>query len=230
MKISVIIPTLNELANLQELIPLLKAELKDYPHEIIVVDGGSKDGSESFCQSAQVDFVQTEKSSRAIQMNLGAKRASGEMLYFVHADTRPLQGFYQDISQAMKRGHQVGCYRYRFDHQSFLLQINGWFTRFNGLFAGGGDQTLFIHRAIFKEIGGFDEKFCIMEDFDLVRRVKKNVHFHIIPKAIQVSARKYEKNSWFKVQWANLVAFLYFMQNRDPKEIRDQYHKMLTHR
>ncbi|MFC3414623.1 TIGR04283 family arsenosugar biosynthesis glycosyltransferase [Algoriphagus hitonicola] len=230
MKISVIIPTLNEKLNLQELIPLLKRELQHLPHEIIVVDGGSNDGSEEYCKESAIHFERTEKSCRAIQMNYGAKLASGEILYFVHADTRPLPGFYQDILNAMLNGHQAGCYRYRFDQGNFLLRINGWFTRFNGLFSGGGDQTLFIHHSIFKEIGGFDEEYCIMEDFELVRRIKKYFRFHIIPRSILVSARKYEQNSWIKVQWANLVAFLYFMKNRDPREIRDRYHKMLTHR
>lgn len=230
MKISVIIPTLNERSNLQELIPLLQGELSEYPHEIIVVDGGSEDGSEVYCRKSAIHFAKTQKSCRAIQLNLGAKLATGEILYFVHADTRPLPGFYQDIRQAVNIGYMAGCYRYRFDPENLLLRINGWFTRFNGLFSGGGDQTLFIHRSIFNEIGGYDEDYCIMEDFELVRRIKKQFRFYIIPRSILVSSRKYEQNSWIKVQWANLVAFLYFMKNRDPREIRDRYHKMLTHR
>ncbi|MGM0946271.1 MAG: TIGR04283 family arsenosugar biosynthesis glycosyltransferase [Bacteroidota bacterium] len=230
MKISVIIPTLHEIQNLQELIPLLQEELKNYPHEIIVIDGGSKDESATFCRQNGVLFESSGRSSRAVQMNLGAKLASGDMLYFVHADTRPLKGFYNDILKAVEKGALVGCYRYRFDSENFLLKINGLFTRFNGLFSGGGDQTLYIHRSIFKELGGFNEEYCIMEDFELVRRIKKRFRFHIIPRSIRVSARKYDQNSWFKVQWANLMAFTYFIQHRDPKEIRQLYHKMLNTR
>ncbi|SDC79743.1 transferase 2, rSAM/selenodomain-associated [Algoriphagus faecimaris] len=230
MKISVIIPTLHEIQNLQELIPLLQEELKNFPHEIIVIDGGSEDESATFCRQNGVLFENSGRSSRAVQMNLGAKIASGDMFYFVHADTRPLKGFYSDILKAVEKGALVGCYRYRFDSENFLLKINGWFTRFNGLFSGGGDQTLYIHRSIFKELGGFNEEYCIMEDFELVRRIKKRFRFHIIPRSIRVSARKYDQNSWFKVQWANLMAFTYFIQHRDPKEIRQLYQKMLNTR
>lgn len=230
MKLSVIIPCLNEEKNLKELIPLLKKELAFYPHEIIVVDGGSEDHTVEICQLHSISLEKAKKACRAVQMNIGARLATGDVLYFVHADTRPIHGFFKDIESAIDNGKIAGCYRYRFDSEHPLLKVNGWFTRFNGLFAGGGDQTLFIKKSVFDALGGFNEDFCIMEDFELVRRIKKEYEFFIVPKSIKVSARKYENNSWLKVQWANLIAFKNFLQNRDPIEIRAQYHQMLNHR
>lgn len=227
MKLSVIIPCLNEEKNLEELIPLLKNELAPYPHEIIVVDGGSKDKTVEICQLHSVSLAKAEKACRAVQMNIGASLATGDVLYFVHADTRPIHGFFKDIKIAIENGKIAGCYRYRFDSEHPLLKVNGWFTRFNGILSGGGDQTLFIKKEIFEEMCGFNEQFCIMEDFELVKRLKNKYQFYIIPKSIRVSARKYEHNSWLRVQWANLIAFKSFLQNRDPMEIRDQYYKML---
>ncbi|KPQ13845.1 MAG: rSAM/selenodomain associated family 2 glycosyltransferase [Algoriphagus marincola HL-49] len=229
MKLSVIIPCINEEANLQALVPLLKKELAEHDYEIIVVDATSKDFSEEICQKHAVTFIRVERSSRAVQMNRGAELAHGDTLYFVHADTRPRPGFYEDIRMAIADGKIAGCYRYRFDSNQLLLKINAWFTRFNGLLSGGGDQTLFIKKEIFEEMGGFNEQFCIMEDFELVKRLKNKYQFYIIPKSIRVSARKYENNSWLRVQWANLIAFKDFLQNRDPMEIREKYYRILKH-
>ncbi|TDK42812.1 TIGR04283 family arsenosugar biosynthesis glycosyltransferase [Algoriphagus formosus] len=229
MKLSVIIPTLNEEENLKVLIPFLKKELAEENHEIIIVDANSGDFSEEICLKHAVTFIRVERSSRAVQMNRGAMLATGDALYFVHADTRPRAGFFEDIEKAIANGKSAGCYRYRFDSNHPLLKINSWFTRFNGILSGGGDQTLFIKKEIFQEMGGFNEQFCIMEDFELVKRLKSKYQFYIIPKSIRVSARKYENNSWLRVQWANLIAFKDFLQNRDPMEIREKYYRKLKH-
>lgn len=162
-------------------------------------------------------------------MNLGAKVARGNTLYFVLADTTPIATFCEDIQIARLKGYRAGCYRYRFDSQKILLKINSWATRFNGLFSGGGDQTLFISKRFFEELGGFDPQFCIMEDFDLVRKIKRKTKFYIIPKSIRVSARKYEKNSWLWVQSVNLYVFLKFHLGTSPKEIKSIYLKFLNY-
>jgi rSAM/selenodomain-associated transferase 2 len=227
MKLSVIIPTLNEEENLKVLLPFLKKELAEQDYEIIIVDANSDDFSEEICKKHAVNFIQVERSSRAFQMNRGAELATGDTLYFVHADTRPRPEFFEDIRTATGDGKVAGCYRYRFDSNHPLLKINSWFTRFNGLLSGGGDQTLFIKKEIFEEMGGFNEEFCILEDFELVKRIKSQYQFYIIPKSIKVSARKYDSNSWLRVQWANLIAFKNFLQKRDPRKIREQYYSML---
>jgi GT2 family glycosyltransferase len=108
-----------------------------------------------------------------------------------------------------------------------LLKVNAWFTQFNGLLSGGGDQTLFIRKDVFWELGGFDETYCLMEDFELVRRIKKKYNFKVIPKRILVSARKYEKNSWFRVQVANLIVFGLFFLNHPPSKLKVLYSRLL---
>jgi GT2 family glycosyltransferase len=110
------------------------------------------------------------------------------------------------------------------------LKVNSWFTRFDGVFSGGGDQTLFIKKALFEDLNGFDEKYIIMEDFDLVRRIRQKTEFRIIPKSIKVSARKYENNSWLRVQLVNLTVFIYFLSNKQPSKIKNLYCRLLNHR
>jgi rSAM/selenodomain-associated transferase 2 len=229
MKLSVIIPTLNEAENIKELIPFLKKQGGDFISEIIVVDGGSKDSTCIIAENLGARVLKSDTASRAVQMNLGAHHATANTLYFVHADTRPLGSFAIDLQKALIKGYKAGCYRYRFDSESFLLRLNSWFTRFNGLFSGGGDQTLFITRDFFDKLGGFDPKFCLMEDFELVKRIKKKTKFYIIPKTMTVSARKYRGNSWLRVQLANLYVFTLFHFGVAPEKLKYSYSILLHH-
>ncbi|WP_194976650.1 TIGR04283 family arsenosugar biosynthesis glycosyltransferase [Aquiflexum lacus] len=230
MKLSIIIPILNESENLKELIPFFINHEKKEELEVIVVDGGSQDDSVELALGMGVKVVKSEVCSRACQMNLGVIQSKGEILYFVHADTRVLPSFFDDIVQAINSGLPAGCYAYSFDSDSRLLKLNSWFTQFNGLLSGGGDQTLFIKREVFEELKGFDEYYCIMEDFELVRRLKKKYGFYVIPKKITVSARKYESNSWIRVQMANLIVFALFFLNAPPSNLKELYSRLLVYR
>ena len=227
MKISIIIPVLNEEQNLKELFPLFQNEKIAGILEVIVVDGGSTDRTKQEVENAGFRFLESPITSRASQMNMGAKASEGDVLYFVHADVRILPTFMQDIGSSLDEGFQAGCFAYDFDSPLKMLKINAWFTQFNGLLSGGGDQTLFITKDAFWELGGFDETYCLMEDFELVKRFKKKYSFKVIPKRILVSARKYEKNSWFRVQVANLIVFGFFFLNHPPSKLKALYSKLL---
>ncbi|PZX54895.1 TIGR04283 family arsenosugar biosynthesis glycosyltransferase [Algoriphagus chordae] len=226
-KISVIVPCLNEEANLKELIPLLLKYGGSILSEIIVVDGGSNDGSVVVANSCGALVVQSEICNRASQLNLGSQHAKGDILYFVHADARPVKYFAKVILSNLEKGKDVGCFCYRFDSKNKLLRINSWFTRFNGVLSGGGDQTLFIKKTLFESLEGFDEDYCIMEDFELVRRIRQKTDFHVLPNEMTVSARKYKENSWIKVQLANFAAFSLFLLKVKPASIKSLYLNLL---
>lgn len=227
MNLSIIIPVLNEADNLNELLPLFQNEIQEGFLEVIVVDGGSTDGTKKAVEEMGFRFLECGTPSRAIQMNMGAKIAKGDVFYFVHADVRILHTFFEDIRSCVSKGFQAGCYAYDFDSTKKILRINSWFTQFNGLLSGGGDQTLFIRKDVFWDLGGFDEKYCLMEDFEIVRRIKKKYNFRVIPKRILVSARKYDTNSWLRVQIANLLVFGLFLLHYSPSNLRALYSKML---
>jgi rSAM/selenodomain-associated transferase 2 len=232
MRISVIIPTINEQNNIALLIESLKNNGGESVTEIIVVDAGSSDQTEIVAKNAGAIVIKSPKCGRAVQMNYGAKFATGDILYFVHADTRVPSTFVADIHQAINEGYESGCYRFQFDSDKFMLKINSYFTRFNSLTVRGGDQTLFIARRLFAELNGFDEYYVIMEEYDLLRRLwrRKRSAFKIIPKDVLVSARKYENNSWIRVQFANLVAMTLFRLGTNPVRIARTYKKMLDYR
>jgi rSAM/selenodomain-associated transferase 2 len=225
--ISIIIPILNEVTNLHRLIPYLAALKGNGITEILVVDGGSTDDSRAIASQLGATVIQSPICSRAAQLNAGAKVAKGSILYFIHADCLPLKSLAEDILAAIKSGYRAGCFSYEFESKRPMLKINSWFTQFNGVFTGGGDQTLFIEHSFFKELGGYNEKFTIMEDFDFVRRIKKVTQFKLIKKSIKVSDRKYQTNSWLKIQWANLIAMTAFRFGVKPKRIKTLYYNRL---
>lgn len=205
-QISIVIPVLNEEQNLTDLLPLLdqKGVL-----DVIVVDGGSADTSKKVANDFGATVLSSER-GRAVQMNLGASKAQGDILYFIHADARPPKTFVEDIHQAISDGFPIGCYRFKFDSSKWSLKINSYFTRFDRLACRGGDQTLFIKKEIFDAFNGFDEKFRIMEEYDFLLRVRKEHPFKIMPDDVIVSARKYDNNSYLKVNIANLIVFTMF--------------------
>jgi GT2 family glycosyltransferase len=91
----------------------------------------------------------------------------------------------------------------------------------------GGDQTFFITRTLFTAIGGYDESKIIMEDYDMTERAKSAGRYIVLPKETKVSARKYEKNSWLKVQQANYTAVKLYKKGASSAEIADNYKSML---
>ena len=227
MHISVVIPTLNEAENISGLLRMLRQSAP--PHcEIIVADGGSTDGTPELAESAGAAVLKDAPRGRSNQMNAGAKMASGEVLYFVHADVRPPRSWPSDIAATIVDGAPAGCFSYRFDSDDKLLKINGLATRRNSFLTGGGDQTLFIKKEVFEEMGGFREELCIMEDFDFVWRLKKRFPFKVVPHDAIVSARKYERNGYFKVQLTNLATVLLFRLGVPPERLSFFYKKIIN--
>lgn len=230
MQISVIIPTLNEAENIAWLVPFLFENQSGSTLEVIVVDAQSTDDTATIASSLGAKVLQSSQKCRAAQMNLGAQAAKGDVLYFVHADTKPLASYVSDIEASLAQGYDAGCYRYQFDSDRLILKINAFFTRFDRIYFRGGDQTLYVKREVFEALQGFDEYYTIMEDYDFLIRLRANYRFHIMQKSILVSARKYDTNSWLRVQLANLKAFRMFFAKKHPDEIRATYKQMLDYR
>lgn len=228
MKLSIIIPCLNEEERIEKLIHYLNKNLDGNHQEIIVVDGGSTDNTVKIVEKSQAKLLVSQKQNRAFQMNLGAKAAENEILYFVHADTLPPLSYFNDIKQALKKGYEMGCYRSDLSSGGNMLKINSFFTRFNWLWVRGGDQSFFISKKLFTHLGMYDESYDIMEEYAFLQKHWKKHKSIILPKSIQISTRKYQGKSWWKVNRANYIAVKNFKKGMPTKKIKEIYLRMLS--
>ena len=230
MQISIIIPVNNEVENIGKLISYLIQYKKEPSDEIIVVDAGSTDDTIAVAQKAGVATVISPQKGRAAQMNYGASLAKGDVLYFIHADTFPPGSFANDITDAINNGFDLGRYRTKFNSSKWFLKINAWFTRFDWFICMGGDQTLFIKKELYRKSGGFKSDMFIMEEFEFVTRARENARYKIFNKPALVSARKYDTNSWWRVQMANKKIVNMYKKGASQDEMVTMYKKMLHYR
>jgi len=216
-KISIIIPVLNEAENIITLLDHLKTHsFEANLEEVIIVDGGSTDGSlnlisnySSFSENnfCPIILIHSPK-GRAKQMNTGAELASGSILYFLHADSFPPKYFDKLIINEVNKGNKAGCFRLEFNSKHWWLILAGWLTKFNWRVSRGGDQSQYITKTLFKAIGGYDERYIIYEDNILINELYKRKIFKVIQHNIKTSARLYEKKGIWNLQfhfWAIYV-------------------------
>lgn len=224
--ISLIIPCLNEATCLPRLLKYIEQILKGDFHdvEVVVVVGGSTDNTVQVAN--QFSFVQViqSKPGRASQMNVGAKKCSGEVLYFVHADTLPPENCFNAISNAVAKGAIVGGFSMKFDSKKWILKFNNWATSLNLWMTRGGDQSIFMTRRHFIELNGYNEEMVILEEYDLLERSKKlGSSYQLLKGATLVNARKYEQQSWLSLQVAYCKALAMWKLGYNSKEIRKAY-------
>ena len=226
-RISVIIPVLQEAATIDPQVRYLLRHGGPDLCEVLVVDAGSTDDTAILAGQAGARVLQCPVRSRAAQMNFGARQARGGILYFVHADTRPPESFAADIAATLAAGYPMGCFRYRFDRPGWLLRVNAWFNRLPWLWCQGGDKTFFIRGELFARLGGYDERYVIMEEYDFLRKAMPRYRLYTVPKYARVSARKYDKNSWLRVQMANMIIFTGFRLGVAPGRLKRWYKTLL---
>ncbi|WP_439128689.1 TIGR04283 family arsenosugar biosynthesis glycosyltransferase [Polaribacter sp.] len=230
MLLSIIIPVYNEQANLTKGLSFLCEQANKYTIEIIVSNSPeTSDNSLQICKNyAKVSVFNAPKKGRAAQMNFGASKATGSVLLFLHADVQLPLDFYEQVKNAINNGNNAGFFAYKFDRETPFLKFSSNFTKRNGLFAGGGDQCQFFTKHTFKALNGFNEDFCIMEDFEMIDRVRKQkIPFKIIQSKATVSARKYQDNSWLKVNIINGIVFLKYKLGAHPIKLRKTYRALL---
>ena len=232
--ISIIIPVLNEIGAIESLLLYISENASEKNiTEIIVVDGGSVDDTPNavlgFSEKSlfNIKCITSEK-GRAIQMNKGAEVASGNILYFLHADSFPPKDFDGDIISEVKKENLAGCFRMKFDSGHPLLLISQWFTRFNFNFCRGGDQSLYITRELFNSFGGFNENYIIYEDCEFTSRIYKKANFKVLSKYILTSSRKYSEMGTWNLQFHFTVIHLKKWCGATPQNLYKYYQRNIV--
>jgi rSAM/selenodomain-associated transferase 2 len=200
--ISVVIPTFNEAHEL----PGCLAALRDQAaHQLIVADGGSTDGTARLAVAGGAVLVSSDARQRAAQMNLGARRAAGDVLLFLHADTRLPEGALAAVESAVAGGAVGGCFRLRLQEASPVLRamepVGDWHTRATR--TTFGDRAIFARRDAFEAAGGYPAQE-IMEDVELGRRLKRIGRLEVLPLTVTASARHFRRQggAWVAVKAA----------------------------
>ena len=189
MKLSIVIPALNE----ADILGKTLQSLRDQPSEIIVVDGGSKDNTVQVARQ-YTPHVLISRRGRGIQQDTGARQACGDVLLFLHADTILPLGYQHLINQALAHPRAVfGAFRLRVHPPKPALDLIAFMANLRSILLKlpYGDQALFVRRAAYFQVGGFQD-WPIMEDVDLVRRLNRAGGFKLAQDFVQTSARRWQ--------------------------------------
>ncbi len=221
-KVSVIIPTLNEESVIKKTV---EAAAAGDPHEIIIVDGGSRDGT--FPLAASLTGVRTLRSpdpGRSKQMNFGASQSDGDILLFLHADTLLPNGWQEEIASSLvSDAIQGGCFTVALSNRHFVYRLTGAMINLRTILFRSftGDQAIFVRRSFFEEAGGFPD-VPLMEDLtfsDLMRRSGSV----LIRKPVVTSARKWEKGGPLRTILLMWYLKFLFRRGRSPEELVSYY-------
>jgi rSAM/selenodomain-associated transferase 2 len=211
MRLAIVIPALNEAANLSRLLPDLARGCPGA--DIVVVDGGSGDDTAAVVARLPGPWLLESARGRAVQMNHGAREAGGDTLLFLHADTRLPDGAARAIEQALAEPGVVGGrFDVRFENERPLFRVIAWFMNTRSRASGicTGDQAIFVRRADFEAVGGYPE-IPLMEDIELSRRLKRRGRLRALRLRVTTSARKWEREGPLRtmgLMWA--LRFLHF--------------------
>ncbi len=191
-KISIIIPALNEATGIAETLRRLQP-LRQWGHEVILSDGGSLDETGAVA-APFVDQVVRGERGRAKQMNAGAAVASGEIFWFLHADTYVPQNADVLIRDALQQS-QWGRFNVRLSGNRWMLRVVEWMMNQRSCWSSiaTGDQGMFMPRDLFFEVGGFPE-IPLMEDIAISERLRERGHCACVKRSVITSSRRWEQN------------------------------------
>lgn len=227
MKISVIIPVLNEQCSINNMVGhLLNLDNQEMLQEIIVVDGdqfGSTIGSVNY-EDRRVLKAMSQK-GRATQMNKGASLAKGDALLFVHADTIIPKNALSSVGNFLNKGYVGGAFSFAIDSKHYFLKFVEVLTNIRSRVTRVpyGDQAIFIEKSVFYEVGGYSD-IPILEDVDIMKKLKKKGYkIKIVGERAITSARRWERKGVYKTTFDNRAIMLLYLIGVKPEKLKKKY-------
>jgi len=220
--LSIIVPALNEAAGITATLAAL-APLRARGAEVIVVDGGSDDGTAELA-AAQADRVAVSARGRARQMNAGAAVARAPVLLFLHADTRLPEGADRSIHAAIERGAGWGRFDVHIDGRARMLRVvaamMNWRSRLTGI--ATGDQAIFVTRQAFDRVGGFPAQ-PLMEDIELSRRLRGLAAPACLRDRVLTSGRRWEQRGVWRTIFLMWRLRWRYWRGASPQALAEAY-------
>lgn len=219
--ISIIIPACNEAENIARHLPGLFA---GPDIEVLVVDGNSSDGTAAAAEALGARVLRADP-DRASQMNVGAGAARGDILLFLHADTALAPGFASQVRAALgEPGVAAGAFRFAIAGSGWGLRLieKGVNIRARFLQMPYGDQALFVRSDLFASLGGFPP-LPVMEDFEMVRRLKQRGRITILSLAATTSARRWQKLGTLRTTLINQAMVFGYLLGVNPRKLAEWY-------
>ncbi len=220
-KISIIIPVLNEASTINKTL----ASIENASNiEIILVDGGSEDETVAIAQSCGIKVLSSPP-GRATQMNKGAAAATGDILLFLHADTRLPNNFDTSVRQSLQIPKTIAAaFELKIDSDMPSLRLIEKMVNLRSRYLQMpyGDQAIFLKASVFGQISGFRD-IPIMEDFELVRRLQPLGKIEIVPAPVLTSGRRWEKLGVLKTTLINQLIILGYFLGIPPAQLASWY-------
>ena len=224
-KISIIIPTYNESQHL----PLLLSDLSISKEEaeIIIVDCNSKDKTREIGNLYGSKIYKSKKKNRGLQLNIGAKKATGKWFIFIHADSRLRQDWLKKVKSVIEYEENfVYFFKFKINNKSFFYRFLEIVVNLRSFIFKDpyGDQGLLIQREIYFKNKGY-RKIPLMEDIDFIRRLKNKITLKMLNIPIYTSSRKWEKTNFIFQAFKNWNYRKRFLRGESIKSLYDDYYK-----
>ncbi len=222
MRLAIVVPTLEEEDTVRRFLPAALA----VADEVIVSDGGSRDGTVEMARSLGARVV-TGPPGRGIQLNRGAATAQAEILLFLHADTTLPPGGAEAVRAAAARGAPGGAFFLRFDADRPMQRLGSWLVnrRTRWLRVPLGDQAQWATRETFERLGGFPD-WPLLEDVDFMRRLRRLPGFAIIAEPVTTGARRFLELGSVRTVAINWLIWLLFFCGVSPHRLARLYRQI----
>lgn len=220
MKVSIVVPVLDE----ESAIAAALCSLKPFDAEVIVVDGGSRDRTAEIARQNGVKLIASPR-GRARQMNAGAAAATGDILLFLHADTRLPPSAIDEVTAALDDPRRVGGrFDLKLDDERAIFRLIGFLISLRSRVSkvATGDQAIFVRRGIFQAMGGFRE-IPILEDIDFCRRLKRMGKIACLRSYVVTSARRWQKDGVARTIVLMWLLKLLFLIGVSPFKLKRLY-------
>ena len=224
-KISIIIPTINEANNL----PLLLSDLSiiQKEGEILIVDSGSEDKTIDIASIYGAKVYKSKERNRGLQLDIGAKKANGDWLIFLHADTRLTHDWVGDIKIFLKGNkNYIYFFKFKINHKKIIYRVLEILVYFRSKYFKQpyGDQGLIIHRSTYFKNKGF-RGIPLMEDLDFLRRLNNKKDLKQLNSPILISPRKWERTNIFLQAIKNWNYRRRWLKGESIKSVYSDYYK-----